>query len=32
MTTRRMVYWWFWFVASGRFLRTFLTRPRVKRP
>jgi hypothetical protein len=32
MSMRRMVYWWFWFVASGRFLRTFLTRPRVKRP
>jgi hypothetical protein len=32
MTARRMAYWWFWFVASGRFLRTFLTRPRVRRP
>jgi hypothetical protein len=24
MSTRRKVYWWFWFVASGRFLSTFL--------
>jgi hypothetical protein len=32
MSTRRLAYWWFWFVASGRFLQTFLTRPRVKRP
>src|SRR5215467_8492022 len=24
MSTRRKVYWWFWFVASGRFLATFL--------
>jgi hypothetical protein len=24
MTTRRKAYWWFWFVASGRFLETFL--------
>jgi len=24
MSTRRKAYWWFWFVASGRFLETFL--------
>jgi len=24
MSTQRKVYWWFWFVASGRFLATFL--------
>jgi hypothetical protein len=24
MSTRRKIYWWFWFVASGRFLATFL--------
>lgn len=24
MTTRRMAYWWFWFVVSGRFLEKFL--------
>jgi hypothetical protein len=24
MNTRRMVYWWFWFVVSGRFLEKFL--------
>jgi hypothetical protein len=23
MSTRLKVYWWFWFVASGRFLATF---------
>ncbi len=31
MTTRRKAYWWFWFVASGRFLETFLNL-RGKRP
>jgi hypothetical protein len=25
MSTRRKVYWWFWFVTSGRFLATFLS-------
>jgi hypothetical protein len=24
MKTRRMAYWWFWFVVSGRFLEKFL--------
>jgi hypothetical protein len=24
MSMRRKAYWWFWFVASGRFLSTFL--------
>jgi hypothetical protein len=24
MSMRRKAYWWFWFVASGRFLETFL--------
>jgi len=24
MKTRRMIYWWFWFVVSGRFLERFL--------
>ncbi len=24
MSTRRMAYWWFRFVVSGRFLETFL--------
>jgi hypothetical protein len=24
MSTRRKAYWWFWFVASGRFLEKFL--------
>ncbi len=23
MKTRRMLYWWFWFVVSGRFIETF---------
>ncbi len=31
MSTRRKAYWWFWFVASGRFLETFLNL-RGKRP
>lgn len=29
MTTRRMLYWWFRFVLSGRFLDRFLTLPRA---
>jgi hypothetical protein len=24
MKARRMAYWWFWFVVSGRFLEKFL--------
>jgi hypothetical protein len=24
MRARRMAYWWFWFVVSGRFLEKFL--------
>jgi len=24
MSTRRMIYWWFWFVVSGRFLERLL--------
>jgi len=24
MKTRRMIYWWFWFVVSGRFLERLL--------
>ncbi len=24
MKTRRMAYWWFWFIVSGRFLERFL--------
>ncbi len=31
MSTRRLAYWWFWFVASGRFLATFLYVQPVKR-
>src|ERR1700722_96475 len=31
MTTRRMVYWWFRFVVSGRFIETFLNSRRAKR-
>lgn len=27
MTTRRMIYWWFRFVMSGRFLDRFLSLP-----
>jgi hypothetical protein len=29
MTTRRMIYWWFRFVLSGRFLDRFLSLPRA---
>jgi len=29
MTTRRMMYWWFRFVLSGRFLDRFLSLPRA---
>jgi hypothetical protein len=31
MSTRRMAYWWFRFVLSGRFIETFLNlrRPRT---
>lgn len=28
MSTRRMAYWWFRFVISGRFLERFLNLPR----
>src|ERR1700730_13750356 len=31
MTTRRMVYWWFRFVVSGRFIETFLNSRHAKR-
>jgi hypothetical protein len=31
MSTRRLAYWWFWFVASGRFLATFLEVQRTER-
>jgi hypothetical protein len=31
MSTRRMAYWWFRFVASGRFLATFMEVLRVTR-
>lgn len=31
MTTRRKVYWWFWFVLSGRFLDRFLALGRPHR-
>jgi hypothetical protein len=31
MSTRRMAYWWFRFVASGRFLATFMEVQRVTR-
>jgi uncharacterized membrane protein YhaH (DUF805 family) len=24
MSTRRMAYWWFWLVVSGRFIEKFL--------
>ena len=24
MNMRRMAYWWFWFIVSGRFLQKFL--------
>jgi hypothetical protein len=27
MTTRRLIYWWFWIVMSGRFLDRFLCMP-----
>jgi hypothetical protein len=30
MKTRRMAYWWFRFVVSGRFLEKFLNTRRVK--
>jgi hypothetical protein len=29
MTTRRLIYWWFRFVLSGRFLDRFLSLPRA---
>lgn len=29
MTTRRVMFWWFRFVLSGRFLDRFLSRPRM---
>jgi hypothetical protein len=29
--TRRMAYWWFRFVVSGRFLEKFLNLQRVRR-
>jgi hypothetical protein len=29
MTTRRMIYWWFRVVMSGRFLERFLCLPRA---
>jgi len=29
MKARRMAYWWFWFVVSGRFLEKFL---KLRRP
>ncbi|MFK4511477.1 hypothetical protein LPJ38_05545 [Bradyrhizobium daqingense] len=29
MTTRRVMYWWFRFVLSGRFLDRFLCLPRA---
>jgi hypothetical protein len=31
MKTRRMMYWWFRFVVSGRFIETFFNLRRVKR-
>ena len=31
MTTRRVMFWWFRFVLSGRFLDRFLCLPRVPR-
>jgi len=30
MNTRRMVYWWFRFVVSGRFIETFFNLRREK--
>jgi hypothetical protein len=30
MNTRRMAYWWFWFVVSGRFLDKFLNPRRMR--
>jgi len=32
MKTRRVVYWWFRFVLSGRFMATFLNLRRRKAP
>jgi hypothetical protein len=32
MSRRRMIYWWFRLVLSGRFLERFLTVQRVGRP
>jgi hypothetical protein len=32
MTTRRLIFWWFRFVLSGRFLDRFLSLPRAPRP
>jgi len=31
MKTRRMAYWWFRFVVSGRFLEKFMKLPRAGR-
>jgi len=31
MTTRRLAYWWFRLVVSGRFLTNFLSSPRIRR-
>jgi hypothetical protein len=31
MTTRRLAYWWFRLVVSGRFLANFLGLPRIRR-
>ncbi|MEY9880938.1 hypothetical protein ABIA43_002472 [Bradyrhizobium sp. USDA 328] len=31
MTMRRMMYWWFRFVLSGRFFDRFLSLPRAPR-
>jgi hypothetical protein len=31
MTTRRLAYWWFRLVVSGRFLANFLRLPRIRR-
>ncbi len=30
MGTRRMAFWWFRFVLSGRFLASFLNSPRAR--
>jgi len=30
MNTRRMMYWWFRFVVSGRFIETFFNLRRAK--